>query len=40
MDNTIGMGKSAGVFRAIRKHDKQAIAIKRSKDPVDLLDER
>jgi hypothetical protein len=34
------MGGFAYVFRAIRKHDQQVFAIKRSKDAVELLDEK
>jgi len=39
-DHLIGMGGFAHVFRAIRKHDQQVFAIKRSKDAIDFLDER
>ena len=39
-DNLLGMGGFAHVFRAIRKHDQQVFAIKRSKDAIDFLDER
>ena len=34
------MGGFAHVFRAVRKHDKQIFAIKRSKDAIDFLDKR
>ena len=37
-DHQIGMGGFAHVFRAVRKHDQQLFAIKRSRDPLDLLD--
>ena len=39
-DHFIGMGGFAAVFRAVRKHDQQSFAIKRSRDPLDLLDKR
>ena len=39
-DHLIGMGGFAHVFRAIRKHDQQIFAIKRSMTPVDFLDEK
>ena len=39
-DHLIGMGGFGYVFRAIRKYDQQVFAIKRSKDAVDLLDEK
>ena len=32
------MGGFAHVFRAVRKYDQQLFAIKRSRDPLDLLD--
>jgi serine/threonine protein kinase len=34
------MGGFAHVFKAIRKHDQQEFAIKRSRDELDLFDER
>jgi serine/threonine protein kinase len=34
------MGGFAHVFRAIRKHDQQEVAIKRSRDELELVDER
>ena len=34
------MGGFAQVFRAVRKHDQQVFAIKRSKDEINLLDEK
>jgi serine/threonine protein kinase len=39
-DHLIGMGGFAHVFRAIRKHDQQEVAIKRSRDELELVDER
>ena len=33
------MGGFGRVFRAIRRYDKQVLAIKRSKDAVELLNE-
>ena len=38
-DHLIGIGGFAYVFRAIRKHDQQVLAIKRSRDQLDLLDD-
>jgi serine/threonine protein kinase len=38
-DHLIGMGGYAHVFRAIRKHDQQEFALKRSKDALDFLEE-
>ena len=34
------MGGFANVFRAVRKHDQLVFALKRSKDPVELLEEK
>ena len=34
------MGGFAYVFKAIRKHDQQVFAIKRSREELDLLEER
>jgi serine/threonine protein kinase len=39
-DHLIGMGGFAHVFRAVRKHDQQMFAIKRSMTPVDFLEEK
>jgi serine/threonine protein kinase len=39
-DNQIGIGGFARVFRATRKHDQQTFAIKRSNNPVGVLEER
>ena len=39
-DHLIGSGGFAQVFRAIRQHDQQVFAIKRSMSSVELLDER
>jgi serine/threonine protein kinase len=39
-DHLIGMGGFAYVFRAVRKHDQQVFAIKRSMITVDLLEEK
>jgi hypothetical protein len=36
----IGMGGFSHVFRATRNHDQQDFAIKRSKDPLTLLDKK
>jgi hypothetical protein len=33
------MGGFAYVFRAIRKHDQKELAIKRSRDQLDLLED-
>ena len=34
------MGGFAHVFRAVRKHDQQIFALKRSKDALDFLEEK
>ena len=34
------MGGFGNVFRAVRKYDQQVFAIKRSKDAVELLEEK
>jgi serine/threonine protein kinase len=34
------MGGFAQVFRAVRKHDQQVLAIKRSKDEIEFLGEK
>ena len=34
------MGGFAHVFRAVRKHDQQVFALKRSKDAVEFLEEK
>ena len=39
-DNLIGIGGFGHVFRAIRKHDQQIFALKRSKDELDFLEDR
>ena len=38
-EHLIGEGGFARVFRAIRKHDHQVFAIKRSRDEVEFLEE-
>jgi serine/threonine protein kinase len=39
-DHLIGMGGFGYVFRAVRKHDQQVFAIKRSMITVDLLEKK
>ncbi len=39
-DHLIGKGGFAYVFRAVRKHDQIELAIKRSKESLEILDER
>ena len=38
-ENLIGEGGFARVFKAKRKYDQQVVAIKRSRDQVEFLDE-
>ena len=34
------MGVFSNIIRAVRKHDQKEFAIKRSKDPLEILDEK